>query len=1112
MKQDSIAKKKEIDAHNIRVILMRHKEINDKESSLFKYFNHLRSQNINTSLHTYRNFLEMPEAKEIMDYRYKNHSYEVGNVISYGATENTIEDYIKWVSLTLKYYADDINKFIIKKNQYITSLLKSDFELSKKIIEEIESFSGKSLWSITNHLAILYFNQDTQEYNALSKSFFSIPHELSRSHLNYEYIRCNNSISPERYHFFIGKMIEEFRLSGDMEAESLLLYRHSFDPSSDYSDISNIYQQTYEQRLIDIYCSFIKILSYIEIKNTKINICHREILNLATSINDRELRILASRLFPDDLSIVPKDDLQNDYEDTIHLYLKEEYDKVVTSAENILTKNPNFSVIYIPYVKSLIRSNSRTNMKDLLGDIINNIYDIFLEENFEKRIEDLNKTYHVLLHHPWAQIFACILAEYDGSDSLNIPPKFNFLDNTSLYSNKLSLREKNEHYYDSIGIPSWRKHKFLAEMFYYQKDYRKSLIHYKLINNDYNEQVKSKVIQCLFHLDQKNESIKMLCTELLNGRNPKSLPLVLISKYIDNISKYSQDNSDLFNKAVSLHYYNNSFNNGFVQTLSNICENYLENLQIENVDQIHHDSNINKFLLEKILTLEVLDGISSIIENDSDLLKCRLLINREILANEKSYSQEEISKAIEEIRYLFYKKVVEVCSIEAGEGKIHVDKAALKNKILGEIAKFFVNINAETDREIEFDFNESIDVAFSGSKDKLSYYTSEKMFFNKTLDLLYFLYSSYSLDKLYGLDQSLNMGIRHGGLVNLLWYPLKNNNLAALKSKDNVFQPNPIWRNLFGYHRESVLIKIDNALVEFNIRMHKLINSTKSKVNVNMGEFNSIEKWFNFIPDFELQLSVATKFDSYTPEALLDEVFLYLDEYTDTLLENIRVEYIPELENQIMDEIESLETELNNLKINFVNLKRAISKSKVDMKDSLDLLYKWFAWSGESKTSFDMKAAIDKAISAVQQFHSWMSISLNQVNTSNAQFKGRYFTDAVMILTLLFENAVKHSNFKDFCNINIKVNETNNKLNITVSNEISNPMSPKELKVLSDINSDLEKNMLDNSTKDNGSGLYKVKKILTHHFKTDSIVSVYCEDTKFEIFISFSKVSNIINE
>lgn len=45
--------------------------------------------------------------------------------------------------------------------------------------------------------------------------------------------------------------------------------------------------------------------------------------------------------------------------------------------------------------------------------------------------------------------------------------------------------------------------------------------------------------------------------------------------------------------------------------------------------------------------------------------------------------------------------------------------------------------------------------------------------------LLYKITNAYTLDKLYGLDQSLNMGIRHGGFVNLLWAPLKRNNISA---------------------------------------------------------------------------------------------------------------------------------------------------------------------------------------------------------------------------------------------------------------------------------------------------------------------------------------------
>lgn len=56
---------------------------------------------------------------------------------------------------------------------------------------------------------------------------------------------------------------------------------------------------------------------------------------------------------------------------------------------------------------------------------------------------------------------------------------------------------------------------------------------------------------------------------------------------------------------------------------------------------------------------------------------------------------------------------------------------------------------------------------------------------------------------------------------------------------------------------------------------------------------------------------------------------MYLDEHSDSILENIRANYIPELENLIMNEIEQLESELNSLKINFINLKEPFLNQKL---------------------------------------------------------------------------------------------------------------------------------------------------------------------------------------
>lgn len=1110
MRLKSAERKKEENIQVMRSMLNKHETNNEKIEYLMKYFNFMRNTDINSAYHSYKNFLEMPESKEMMYERYISSADNVSDLVSYSTQEQSLYDIINWVAITLEYFHEEINKFVSHRNEFNKSLLLGNYEHAEEILSNIEGYTGKSLWSNASWLNIYYFKQDTQEHNRLSKNVLSVPDQLSRSVLSYELIRCNRAISPERYHFFIGKMIEEFRLSDDNMAESILLYRHLFDPSVFFPEINIIYKSTYEQRLIDLYNSFIKILSYLEIHGDSLYQCKQHLLSISKKINDREFDILIRRLY---LSHKPENDmLQESYDRAVSYYLKEDYVGVIKEVEKTLTEAPYFSVLYIPYAKSLNKIKKVSSLPGNINDVIRTIQLIYKEEQFEKNIELLSKLYYVLSHNNWASILSCILTEYEGVDNKSIPTKFNFVDNTALYTNQFSLRENNKSIINDLSIPKWRRDKFFAELLYYKNDFQSSMDKYSSIQGEYSKQVKSKIIQCLFYLGRTDDAINELSNALLSRTNPKSLPVVLIARYINTNSEYSKNNIILYNKAVILHFYISFYNNEFTQTLSNICENYLENINVFDSESITHQSNIEKYLIDKILTLDVLDGMSSILENDIDVLKCRLNINREILSSKEHYTEKDIESALEEVRQIFYKTVVEICSNEAGDGKIYVDKPGLKNKLLNDATKLFDEIYNEKDKEITFDYNENVNVRYENESSSMSYYSSDKNFVNKILDLLYVVYSAYALDKIYGLDQSLNMGIRHGGLINLLWYPLKNNDLAAIKSKDNKFSPNPIWRNFFGYFQESALTKVDEALISFNYRVHKLVSEVKSKINVNIGEYGTNEKWFNYIPDYDMQLLVATKFDSYNTESFIEEMFLHLDEHTESCLEKIQEIYIPELEKLIMSEIDLLEEELISIGITFINLKRAISKAKVEMKESLDHLSKWFTWTGESKTSFDFKAAIDKAISAVEQFHSWMIIKLDQEITSNCHIKGKFFTDTVMLLTLLFENAVKHSNSKENCNIAITVEESEDKIRIIVTNNLDHDLNDDNLQTIENINNDLESNKLDNFTKDNGSGLYKVKKIITHHFKTDSSVLIAYRNKQFIVNINIDKSTNFIDE
>ncbi|WP_417644647.1 hypothetical protein, partial [Klebsiella variicola] len=139
-------------------------------------------------------------------------------------------------------------------------------------------------------------------------------------------------------------------------------------------------------------------------------------------------------------------------------------------------------------------------------------------------------------------ILSCILTEYEGVDNKSIPTKFNFVDNTALYTNKLSLREDNKSIINDLSIPKWRRDKFFAELLYCKNDFQSSIDKFSSIQGEYSKQVKSKIIQCLFYLGRTDEAINELSNALLSGTNPKSLPVVLIARYINTNSEYSKNN------------------------------------------------------------------------------------------------------------------------------------------------------------------------------------------------------------------------------------------------------------------------------------------------------------------------------------------------------------------------------------------------------------------------------------------------------------------------------------------------------------------------------------------------------------------------------------------
>lgn len=1101
-KLTTVKSKVEIQKRKFEDILHKNMSNEEKFRRIYNLLVLTRQNSSASSLHAYKNLLSLKSASEIMEARYISNSTDILNISSHDIQEETIEDIINWVSITLNYFKDEINNFIQIKNNFINNILNSSFNDSVILLQEAEGKFGKTLWSISGKMALLFFKKDVAEYNKLSKEIQNLENSYSKSYLGYEIVRCNRTITADRYIFSIGKMTEEVRLDGNLHAVETICHRHIFDPSVVYSSILEIYKTSYDQRIIDQYLSFIRFVLYLKNHDKLPSQCKDVLCNLSNNIKDEELSNLVFNSYTHENKTENKNQII--YDKVIKLYLEESYREVVSLCEKELIRKPSLSVLYIPFAKSLNKINKSCIFNSILGDIINLIISVTKGEDFDNAVPQLKKISQVLNNYNWSFILDCILEGYDGEGSKNIPKKYKYVDLCSLKKNIMSLEKLSNEVLSNPKIPLWRKKKYEADYLFEKGDFESSLKLYLEFELHESSYARSKIIQCYYHLGEIKKSKQILADELIKNSNPKAMPLILMAKSIIKSMRYNADSVELLNSAIILFYYNSVISKEYTQPLSDICENYFNNLGIFSGEEISFKNElIDELLLERILSLDVLDGMSSFFSSEREVIMLRLSLNRHLLSKTSEFNDEKKSFVLQEARSILNKIVINLCSQEAGDGRIYVDKSNLKAKLYEPIKSDLEILKKHKNRDISYEIQQT------NEEDDVVFFSSNNEFFNGVMAINYKIMNAYTLDKLYGLDQSLNMGIRHGGIVNLLWAPLKKNSISAKKLSEIKFLPNPIWRTGFGYFKDSILDGIDEVLVKFNEKANLIISKAKNQVHINTGEFGYNSKLFEFSLEPDFQASIANKIDTYSAEALIDDIFLYLDKQANEQIIYAKGNFIDEIEEEMFLEIKQLKEKIESEGLEVVSIQRAVSRSKDDLKESFSQLRKWFDWAKQTETNFDLNAALEKASSAVKQYYPWLKLNLIGANTSRSDYLGQHFTDTVMILTLIIENAVKHSNPRDEYTINYSIVENEKSLLIVFNNTLDFELNQDEQDNIKEININLENNIIENSAKDTGSGLYKVKKIINHHLKINNKMNVTYLNKVFSVSIEFHDISTI---
>ena len=1076
---------------------------------------HTRALPEKESLHTLSNMLVDRSTRDsAIDCKFPS-DFKIKGNLRYANSEHGLGFDIAFESSILLSFATDISEFLILSKGYDTFLLRSDLESAENILSKIKDKFGYSNWYISSKLNLFYersehklaneFRNEVSEYFDRYKT-----NSLSEVYANYPFIRCDKGVSYERYSFSIQHHSEELSLESESD---IIHFSHFYSPSKLYTDYSDIIGENSSNNIIDKYLGFRRVLASCYLHGESFEGFLSNITNLSDAIGDKSLKNIVRSIRK---SVIVYDDDDNQLINICDSYIRGDYLSVVEMSENLLKENPTFTSVNEIYIKSLIRCGLNSNLPSLIGNICNNIKDLYLLEDTKKIISTLQKYYLRFYHCDWAYFIKLHFEKFSYKvEGSNIEFLYKYIDLNSSLANPFSelvLDSSNDNDNLSYKILSLsqgeiksleninpeRKLKILGDSYFKCMDYTKAIEIFNQLSTceDFllSEHAKYQLISCYFKIDDFEMAINELASIIIEGKGRSLLPLDDIYNHINEEEKSSLTLEQLLNRAIVSHQYYLAQGGEEGEIVSLLSEDVLDLLGIYGSDDIYiPEGNASFHFFRAVITPSVLEKID-IFESLEDVYIFRFYILKELMVSSDDVKlRSDLFRNIEKL-------IKETCVIECGLGKIEVDTLSIKNNLVESLKPTFELIkNSDKAPILESDYSEV-------SSDKGTYNISSNKFFVDVLDLYYQIRDAFTLSPAYGLDYFLNMNIRHGGIVNLLWGPAKTHKLCYLKTEKGHFEKEQHWFDHNPYMNAETRELLDNSLRKFSKKLDKKIQETKSYIHINTGEFKDSATAFNYftVQDYIEELSGSIN-DAITIDEFLEVVIKDLISTTNNCLSDVKDKINNTLRCEINSLFDDLKNEVAKSYYTFDELIRKIKLAQREFNEKIDELIDWMAWKNEASQSFYSGSAIGAAKDMILNLHPNRAVNINITDNHQGLIKGEHFRKFVMIYLILMDNAIVHSNKDSVEHINIVVYPKDEGMSIIVSNNINQLDNRITQEKIDYINSKINTVYINDANKESGSGLFKVKKIVSNDIKVKNDISLTLTGELFSVCIDISE-------
>ena len=293
----------------------------------------------------------------------------------------------------------------------------------------------------------------------------------------------------------------------------------------------------------------------------------------------------------------------------------------------------------------------------------------------------------------------------------------------------------------------------------------------------------------------------------------------------------------------------------------------------------------------------------------------------------------------------------------------------------------------------------------------------------------------------------------------------------------------------------------------------KEIDETISRIKKTLLQIRTEEKNENGLFDFSIsdcdvsviqdRMTDDTSFDSF-----LEIVIGYLMDLMDDNLKRIRDAFTNEINGMFVSAIDTLQAKViecsNSVEI--AKLNDQLAAARTEISNELGRIGEWFRFNRpDDYPNYPLSIALSVSSDIINSFDSSFTLDADDVDES-IKLRGTTLVGVVEILKILFDNIIKHGT--DVAKkATVIAKRENNTLVITVSNKVTEVNNAR----IADISSRLHQwEKTDAISHEGGSGLLKIKKILSVDLNCENNVEIRLFDDTFSVVITANLEGKLI--